>query len=176
MNNIIQQTFNIGEVDRIKLMTGFLNCNINPRKSSDSIGSISEIKMNCRSNPAACEECKTILDETDILNSIANKKPTIELDTDIYKILFIEDVKNIFFSNFRSTYEKLNTELKEFIAGNILEIPNDIREMFSKDTVESVRLAIAKNTPSEKKTAQSEQQIAPPVKGAKKGFFGKLFG
>jgi DNA-directed RNA polymerase subunit RPC12/RpoP len=350
-------------------MNGFLDGNINPRKSSGSIGSISEIKMNCRSHPAKCEECKTLLDEPDILDSITNKKPiyckkcnhpmpvrpaddelkqfhpkaigvindsrgfdahpdtvenksqtivfscmtcgaglkldkhserlmkctycdnenylpdaiwnrlhpykepeqiylildleksdmketldyffdlkifedfilmgiretyfsdfiknyftpengiflsdsvkfwwrillnskyertssdgvlntTIELDTDIYKILFIEDVKNIFFSNFRSTYEKLNTELKEFIAGNILEIPNDIRDMLSKDPVESVRLAIGKNklpenqitqpekktVQPEKQTVQPEKQTAQPEKEVKKGFFGKLFG
>jgi len=108
---------------------------------------------------------------------------TIELDVDIYKILYIEDVKNIFFSNFRNNYEKLTTELKEFIAGNILEIPNDIRDMLSKDPDESVRLAIGKNnipekpvTPPEKQIAQPKKQITPPVKEEKKGFFGKLFG
>jgi DNA-directed RNA polymerase subunit RPC12/RpoP len=348
MNNLIQQTFDFGEVDRVKLMNGFLKSNINPRKSSDSIGSISEIKMNCWSHPASCEECKTPLDEPDILDSIANKKPIyckkcnhpmpvrpaddeikqfhpkaigvindskgfdvnpdttenknqtivfscmtcgaglkldkhserlmkctycdnenylpdaiwnrlhpykepekiylildleesdmketldyffdvkiftnyillgiretyfsdfinsyftsgngvflsdsvkcwwknllnskyervsadaeinteIELANGIFKILFIEDVKNIFFSKFRNTYEKLNPELKEFIAGNILEIPDEIRDMLSKDANENVRLAMAKIKPPEK-------QITPSVKEEKKGFFGKLFG
>jgi hypothetical protein len=104
---------------------------------------------------------------------------TVELDVDIYKILYIEDVKNIFFSNFRNNYGKLNPELKEFIAGNIFEIPDDIRDTLSKDANESVRLAIAKNKPLERPVAQPEKQITPPVlqpvKEEKKGFFGKLF-
>ena len=358
MNNIIQQTFNFGEVDRLKIMNGFLAGNINHRKLSSDIGSISEIKMICNSHPANCGECKTLLDEHDILDSITNKKPiyckkcnhpmavrpaddeikqfhpkaigvindsrgfdvnpdtienksqtivfscmtcgaglkldkhsermmkciycdnenylpdaiwnrlhpykapellylildleesdmketldyffnlnffddfillgiresyfpdfinsyftsdngvflsdsvkcwwkillnskyerasagsiaytTVELDVDIYKILYIEDVKNIFFSNFRNNYGKLNPELKEFIAGNIFEIPDDIRDTLSKDANESVRLAIAKNKPLERPVAQPEKQITPPVlqpvKEEKKGFFGKLF-
>ncbi len=36
----------------------------------------------------------------------------IELATGIFKILYIEDVKDVFFSNFRNAYGKLNTELK----------------------------------------------------------------
>ena len=358
MNNIIQQAFDFGEVDRVKLMNGFLAGNINPRKLSSDISNISEIKMNCNSHSANCEECKTLLDESDILNSIANKKPiyckkcnhpmpvrpaddeikqfhpkaigvlndsrgfdvnpdtienksqtivfscmtcgaglkldkhserlmkcsfcdnenylpdaiwnrlhpykeperlylildleesdmketldyffnleifddfilmgiretyfsdfinkyftldngiflsdsvkswwkillngkyertskdkvintTIELDVGIYKILFIEDVKNIFFSNFRNAYSKLNTEFKEFIAGNIFEIPVDIRDMLSKDDNESVRLAIAKNKSPEKPVTPSEiqdvQPNIPPIVGEKKGFFKKLF-
>jgi hypothetical protein len=104
---------------------------------------------------------------------------TIELDVGIYKILFIEDVKNIFFSNFRNAYSKLNTEFKEFIAGNIFEIPVDIRDMLSKDDNESVRLAIAKNKSPEKPVTPSEiqdvQPNIPPIVGEKKGFFKKLF-
>ena len=359
MNNIIQQAFDFGEVNRVKLMNGFLAGNINPRKLSSDISNISEIKMNCNSHSANCEECKTLLDESDILNSIANKKPiyckkcnhpmpvrpaddeikqfhpkaigvvndsrgfdvnpdtienksqtivfscmtcgaglkldkhserlmkctycdnenylpdaiwnrlhpykeperlylildleesdmketldyffnleifddfilmgiretyfsdfinkyftldngiflsdsvkswwkillngkyertskdkvrntTIELDVGIYKILFIEDVKNIFFSNFRNAYSKLNTEFNEFIAGNIFEIPVDIREMLSKDDNESVHAAIAKNKSPEKPVTPSEIQDAqpniPPIVEEKKGFFKKLFG
>ena len=93
----------------------------------------------------------------------------IELATGIFKILFIEDVKDVFFSNFRNSYGKLNPELKEFIAGNIIEIPVDIREMLSKDSSESVRLALAKNK-------ASENQLSSAAKKEKKGFFGKLFG
>jgi hypothetical protein len=105
---------------------------------------------------------------------------TIELDVGIYKILFIEDVKNIFFSNFRNAYSKLNTEFKEFIAGNIFEIPVDIRDMLSKDDNESVRAAIAKNKSPEKPVTPSEiqdvQPNIPPIVEEKKGFFKKLFG
>ena len=108
---------------------------------------------------------------------------TIELGVGIYKIIYIEDVKNIFFSNFKNAYGKLIPELKEFIAGNILEIPDDIRDMLSKDSDESVRIAIEKNKPPEKQAAQTIIQpdkqiippIIPPVKEEKKGFFGKLF-
>jgi len=342
MHNLIQQSFESGSfIDRIRIMNGFLTGVFNNQKLSAGLGTISEFKMMCRSHPAICEECKTPLGESDILDSIANKKPIfcrkcnhpmpvrpaddeikqfhpkaigvindsrgfdsnlkdvdsktktivfscmtcgaglkldehskrlmkcsycdnenylpdaiwnrlhpykeperiylildldesdlketldyfftnkiftnylllgirnthfsdfigtyftsengvflsdsvkcwwknllnskyertskdeninveIELATGIFKILFIEDVKNIFFSNFRNAYGKLNPELKEFIAGNIIEIPDDIRDMLSKDTNESVRLAVAENK--------------PPVKEEKKGFFRKLFG
>jgi hypothetical protein len=88
------------------------------------------------------------------------------------KIRYIEDVKDYFFLNFRNGYAKLSPELKEFIAGNIFEIPDDIRDMLSKDTDENVRLAIANNRPPIK----VEIPIAvPPDKEEKKGFFGKLF-
>ena len=97
-----------------------------------------------------------------------NINTEIELATGIFKILFIEDVKDIFFSNFRNAYGKLNTELKEFIAGNIIEIPDDIRDMLSKDSSESVRLALAKNK-------SSENQLSSAIKKEKR-FFGKLFG
>ena len=59
------------------------------------------------------------------------------------KVRYIEDAKNYFFLNFRNEYSKLIPELKEFIAGNIFEIPDDIRDMLSKDANENVRLAIA---------------------------------
>ena len=98
---------------------------------------------------------------------------TIDLDKDIYKIRFLEDVKDIFFSGFRNSYSKLNSEFKEFIAGNIFEIPDDIREMLSKDPDESVLLALAKNKPPEK---QITHPVIPPVIGEKKGIFRKLFG
>jgi hypothetical protein len=352
LNNLIQQSFETGSftgsfIDRIKIMNGFLTGVFNNHNSSAGLGAVSEFKMMCRSHPADCEECKTPLDESDILDSISNKKPVfcrkcnhpmpvrpadekikifhpkavavindskgfdhnpkdvdsksktivfscmtcgaglkldnhsqrlskcsfcdnenylpdavwnrlhpykeperiylildldesdlketldyffttniftnylllgirnthfsdfigayfasengvflsdsvkswwkillnskyertskdeninmeIELATGIFKILFIEDVKDIFFSNFRNAYGKLNTELKEFIAGNIIEIPDYIRDLLSKDSAESVRLALEKNKFSEK-------QITPALK-KEKGFFGKLFG
>lgn len=348
MNKLIQKFFETSSfIDRIKIMNGFLEGVFNYQKQSSNLGAISEFKMMCKSHPANCEECKTPLDETDILASIANKKPIIcrkcnhpmpvrpadeeikllhpkaigvindsggydanpkdvdsktksivfscmtcgaglkldehskrsircsycdnenylpdsiwnrlhpykeperiylmldldegdiketldyffntkiftnylllgirnthfsdfidayftsengiflsdsvknwwkillnskyertskdeninteiELATGIFKILYIEDVKDIFFSNFRNAYEKLIPELKEFIAGNIIEIPEDIRDMLSKDITENVRLALDKN-----KT--SENQISPELKKGKKGFFGKLF-
>ena len=362
MNNIIQRVFDSAEVDRIKIMNGFFAANINPLRLTSDIGSISEIKMTCWSHPAICKECKTPLDESDILDSIANKKPifckkcnqpmpcrpaddeikqfhpkaigvindargfdvnpdtienksltivfscmtcgaglkldkhserlmkcsycdnenylpdaiwnrlhpykepdrlylildleesdmkntldyffnleifnnfillgvrdsyfsdfinsyftsengvflsdsvkywwkillnskyartskdevlntTVELGVGIYKIIYIEDIKNIFFSNFKNAYGKLISEFKEFFAGNIIEIPDDIRDMLSKDTDERVRIAITNNKQPEKQAAppviQPDKQIIPPtiqpVKEEKKGFFGKLF-
>jgi len=353
MDNIIQQAFKNENVDRLKIMNGFLTGTINSRAAAAALGTISEFKMICWSHPANCEECKTRLDESDILDSIANKKPIyckkcnhpmpvrpaddeikqfhpkaigvindskgfdvnpdvaenksqtivfgcmtcgaglkldehskrlmkcsycdnenylpdaiwnrlhpykeperiyLILDLDesdlkgsldyffitpnntsiLYiqllathfvgfigtyftmdnavflsdavkywwkilldskyertsttedaaidfliksapysvKIRYIEDVKDYFFLNFRNGYAKISPELKEFIAGNIFEIPDDIRDMLSKDTDENVRLAIANNRPPIK----VEIPIAvPPDKEEKKGFFGKLF-
>jgi|WetSurMetagenome_2_1015567.scaffolds.fasta_scaffold04823_6 hypothetical protein len=354
MNNLIQQTFDSENVDRLKLMNGFLTGTINTLNNSAALGTISQIKMICWSHPANCELCRTRLDESDIRDSIANKKPIyckkcnhpmpvrpadneikqfhpkaigvindsrgydvnpdvvesksqtivfscmtcgagLKLDKHserlmkctycdnenylpdaiwnrlhpykeperIYLILdleesdmkesldyffttpkdapilyiqllanhfpgfiltyftlenavflsdsvkcwwklllnskyektsspedgdidflfeaiptdckvrYIEDAKNYFFLNFRNEYGKLIPELKEFIAGNILEIPDGIRDMLSKDDNESVRLAIAKNIPSAKQIAQP---VIQEVKEEKKGFFGKLFG
>jgi hypothetical protein len=349
LNNLIQQSFETGSFrDRAKIMNGFFTGAFNNQNPSAGLGDISEFKMMCWSHPADCEECKTPLDESDILDSIANKKPIfcrkcnhpmpvrpadeeikkfhpkalgvindsrgfdvhpdvveskshtivfgcmtcgaglkldehskrlmkcsycdnenylpdsiwnrlhpykeperiylildlnesdlketldyffttkiftnylllgirdthfsdfintyftsengiflsdivkcwwknllnskyertskdeninveIELATGIFKILFVEDVKDIFFSNFRKAFGKLNSEFKEFIAGNIIEIPEDIRDMLSNDSADSVRLALEKNK-------SSENKISPVLKKEKKGFFGKLFG
>jgi hypothetical protein len=89
------------------------------------------------------------------------------------KIRDIQDAKDYFFLNFRNNYEKLIPELKEFIAGNIVEIPVEVRDMLSKDKNENVRYAIEKNKPYEKQLTPPE---IPEAKAEKKGFFSKLFG
>jgi DNA-directed RNA polymerase subunit RPC12/RpoP len=361
MNNLIQETFEAEKVDRLKVMNGFLTGNINTQKPTAALGIISQYKMICWSHPASCELCKTRLDESDIRESITNKKPiyckkcnhpmpvrpaddeikqfhpkaigvindsrgfdanpdvvetknqtivfgcmtcgaglkldkhserltkctycdnenylpdaiwnrlhpykeperiylildleesdmkesldyffttpkgtpilyiqllanhfpgfivsyftlenavflsdsvkcwwklllnskyerTTTSEDDVMDFLFkaipteskvryIEDAKNYFFLNFRNEYSKLIPELKEFIAANILEIPDDIRDMLSKDVNESVRAAIAKYIPPEKPVTPSEIQVVqpniPPIVEEKKGFFKKLFG
>ena len=99
-----------------------------------------------------------------ILNFI-NDSPQIEA-----KIYYIEDLKDIFFSNFRDAYNKLSPEVKEFIAGNIFEIPDDIRDMFSKDPDEKVRVAIANNIPPEKPIqAQTPISTSPAGSKSKRG-------
>ena len=361
MNNLIQQIFDSEKIDRLKLMNGFLTGTINTNNKFAALGTISQIQMICWSHPANCELCRTRLDESDIRDSIANKKPIyckkcnhpmpvrpaddeikqfhpkaigvindsrgfdvnpdvvedkskiivfscmtcgaglkldnhserlmkctycdnenylpdaiwnrlhpykeperiyliLDLDendliesvdyffttpkdspilyiqllanhfpgfiltyftlenavflsnavkcwwiillnrkyertsttedqvidflfeaiTTECKVRYIEDAKNFFFLNFRNEYAKLIPELKEFIAENILEIPDDIRDMLSKDENESVRLAIAKNKLPEKPITQTDNQVAqpvlPPASEEKKGFFRKLFG
>ena len=76
MNKLIQRSFETASfIDRIKIMNGFFDGVFDNQKPSTGLGSISEFKMMCWSHPADCEDCKTPLDESDILDSIANKKP-----------------------------------------------------------------------------------------------------